>query len=110
MKKKTWIKAMIFFTMVAILCSFPLFGQGSGEAADAAAGKGSGEIIEYGLKGGKPYTGTTLTVMLNNAAKNNAIEARLGEFEELTGIKVEADMTPFGSLLEKIYFRHFNSD
>ena len=93
---------MIFFTMVAILCSFPLFGQGSGEAADAAAGKGSGEIIEYGLKGGKPYTGTTLTVMLNNAAKNNAIEARLGEFEELTGIKVEADMTPFGSLLEKI--------
>ncbi len=103
MNVQRWEKRVLMLLLVTILCFVPVFSQGSDDAkAPATGGEGSGEIIEYGLKGGKPYAGTTLTVMLNNAAKNNAIEARFDEFEELTGIKVVADMTPFGSLLEKI--------
>ncbi len=60
------------------------------------------EELPYGLKSGKPYEGTTLNLMLNNAAKNTALEQYSDEFTEMTGIELKFDMTPFGSLLEKI--------
>lgn len=103
MKRRNGFTVLLSVSAILVLLvSMPVFSQGAQDEGVAVSGEGSGEMIEYGLKGGKPYEGTTLTVMLNNAAKNNAIEARFDEFEELTGIKVVADMTPFGSLLEKI--------
>jgi multiple sugar transport system substrate-binding protein len=101
MKKNMKWTMMAVSLILVLALAMPLYAGGQKDTAGPVAA-GSGEIIEYGLKGGKPYAGTTLTLMLNNAAKNNAVEARIAEFTELTGINVEFDMTPFGSLLEKI--------
>ena len=60
------------------------------------------EQLPYGLQPGKPYAGETITLLLNNAAKNTALAEHAAEFTEMTGIEVVFDMVPFGSLLEKI--------
>lgn len=103
MKMKKMLLLLIL-ALVAVLVSAPVFAGGQ---KDASTGSGSAaveteETIAYGLKGGKPYAGTKIAAMLNTAGKNFAIQARLAEFTELTGIEVEVDITPFGSLLEKI--------
>lgn len=79
------------------------------EAADTAASEEEAlaeeeamEELPYGLQAGKPYEGTTIRLLLNNAAKNTALSEHAAEFTEMTGIEVEFDMVPFGSLLEKI--------
>lgn len=60
------------------------------------------EELPYGLLPGKPYEGETITLLLNNAAKNTAMQQYADEFTEMTGIEVVMDMVPFGTLLEKI--------
>ncbi|SMD07913.1 ABC transporter substrate-binding protein [Primorskyibacter flagellatus] len=57
---------------------------------------------ELSLKSGKPYAGTTINVMLPNAGQYRAQKKRLGELEELTGIKVVHTYVPYGQLLDKI--------
>lgn len=58
--------------------------------------------MPYGLKPGKPYDGTKINILLHPAKQNESVMRRTGKFTELTGIKVEYDITPYGSLLEKI--------
>ena len=71
-------------------------------AEEEAEAEEAMEELPYGLKPGKPYDGEKLTLLLNNAAKNTALSQHAAEFTEMTGIEVEFDMVPFGSLLEKI--------
>ncbi len=104
MKMKKMLILSVIALLVSMMIALPLFagGQQDSKAGSGDAAAGSGETIEYGLKGGKPYAGTKIAAMLNTAGKNFALEARVAEFTELTGIEVEIDITPFGSLLEKI--------
>lgn len=54
------------------------------------------------LKPGKPYAGTELNLLTVVAPQFKAHEARLGEFEALTGIKVKYQYVPFGNTREKL--------
>ncbi len=54
------------------------------------------------LKPGKPYAGTTVNVLSVVAPQFSAHEARLSEFEALTGIKVKYQYVPFPSMREKL--------
>ncbi|MGK4922942.1 ABC transporter substrate-binding protein [Bordetella hinzii] len=55
-----------------------------------------------GLKPGKPYAGTRLSLMLPPASQFRAQEKYLPQFEQATGIKVAYQYVPYGQLLEKI--------
>jgi multiple sugar transport system substrate-binding protein len=54
------------------------------------------------LKPGKPYAGTTLSVLTVVAPQFSAHEAKLAEFEALTGIQVKYQYVPFASMREKL--------
>jgi multiple sugar transport system substrate-binding protein len=54
------------------------------------------------LKPGKPFAGTTVNLLSVVAPQFSAHEARLGEFEALTGIKVKYQYVPFASMREKL--------
>ena len=54
------------------------------------------------LKAGKPYAGQTLNVLTVVAPQFSAHEARLAEFEALTGINVKYQYVPFANTREKL--------
>lgn len=54
------------------------------------------------LKPGKPYAGTEVNLLTVVAPQFKAHEARLAEFEALTGIKVKYQYVPFPSMREKL--------
>ncbi len=54
------------------------------------------------LKPGKPYAGVELNLLTVVAPQFKAHEARLAEFEALTGIKVKYQYVPFASTREKL--------
>ena len=54
------------------------------------------------LKPGKPYAGTEVNLLTVVAPQFKAHEAKLAEFEALTGIKVKYQYVPFGSTREKL--------
>ena len=54
------------------------------------------------LKPGKPYAGATVNVLTVVAPQFSAHEAKLAEFEALTGIKVKYQYVPFASMCEKL--------
>lgn len=56
----------------------------------------------FKLKPGKPYAGTTVNIMLPNAAQFRAQAKRLDQLKELTGIEVVHSYVPYGQLLDKI--------
>jgi len=62
----------------------------------------STDPAHFGLKPGKPYAGTEVTIMLPNAAQYRAQRKRLGQLEDLTGIKAIHSYVPYGQLLDKI--------
>jgi len=68
----------------------------------AGAGRGWAQDIPYALKPGKPYAGTTVTIMLPNAGQYRAQNKRLAQLEELTGITAIHSYVPYGQLLDKI--------
>lgn len=70
--------------------------------ATALAGSALAQDMPYGLKPGKPYDGTTVTIMLPNAGQYRAQAKRLDELKELTGITAVHDYVPYGQLLDKI--------
>jgi len=99
----------LFSVLLVLVMVFSIFLAACGpaepeptEAPPAPTEEPAGEALPYGLKPGKPYEGQTITLLLNNAAKNTALAERAGKFTEMTGIEVVFDMVPFGSLLEKI--------
>lgn len=54
------------------------------------------------LKSGKPYAGTEINLLTVVAPQFKAHEAKLAEFEALTGIKVKYQYVPFASTREKL--------
>lgn len=54
------------------------------------------------LKPGKPYAGTELSLLTVVAPQFKAHEAKLAEFEALTGIKVKYQYVPFASTRDKL--------
>ena len=54
------------------------------------------------LKPGKPYAGQTVNILSVVAPQFSAHEARLAEFEALTGITVKYQYVPFGNTREKL--------
>ena len=78
----------------------------SSVAASAVLGFGAPVFAQagapYGLKPGKPFAGTTVNIMLPNAGQYRAQAKRLGQLEELTGIKAVHGYVPYGQLLDKI--------
>lgn len=68
----------------------------------AIAGRGWAQTNLYALKPGKPYAGTTITIMLPNAGQYRAQHKRLAQLEELTGITAVHSYVPYGQLLDKI--------
>ncbi len=54
------------------------------------------------LKTGKPYAGTEVNLLTVVAPQFKAHEARIAEFEQLTGIKVKYQYVPFASTREKL--------
>jgi multiple sugar transport system substrate-binding protein len=54
------------------------------------------------LKSGKPYAGTEVNLLTVVAPQFKAHEAKLAEFEALTGIKVKYQYVPFASTREKL--------
>ena len=54
------------------------------------------------LKAGKPYAGTTLSVLTVVAPQFKSHEALLPEFEQLSGIKVKYDYVPFANTRDKL--------
>lgn len=54
------------------------------------------------LKPGKPYAGTEVNLLTVVAPQFKAHEAKLAEFEALTGIKVNYQYVPFASMREKL--------
>lgn len=54
------------------------------------------------LKAGKPFAGTEINLLTVVAPQFKAHEAKLAEFESLTGIKVKYQYVPFASTREKL--------
>ena len=54
------------------------------------------------LRPGKPFAGSTVNVLSVVAPQFSAHEAKLAEFEALTGIKVRYQYVPFPSMREKL--------
>ena len=54
------------------------------------------------LKPGKPYAGTEINLLTVVAPQFKAHEAKLSEFEALTGIKVKYQYVPFANTREKL--------
>ncbi len=83
--------------------------QAAGAAALALPGLtacgGSGGDVRVGRAGGDPwkrYAGTTLDFISENTAPTLAIAANLGEFEQLTGIKVRITQLELSALVQKV--------
>ncbi len=71
--------------------------------AGVAAGTGlQPRLFAQELKPGKPYAGTTLSVLTVVAPQFKGHEALLPEFEQLTGIKVKYDYVPFANTRDKL--------
>ena len=75
------------------------------QSAMAAAGLSAAGVQAQSsamLKPGKPFAGQTVNVLSVVAPQFSAHEARLPEFEALTGIKVKYQYVPFASMREKL--------
>ncbi len=83
MKRRTISVAMAVTMVASMLTAFP-----------AAADDGGFDW--------KAYDGTTLNVMFNEHTYADAIIAKLPEFEELTGIKVDYSTTPESNYFDKL--------
>ena len=70
-------------------------------AAMPALAQGSGSA-PYGLKPGKPYAGTKLTIMAVTTPQFQALEKRQAEFTQLTGITATWDFVSFQALQDKV--------
>jgi multiple sugar transport system substrate-binding protein len=74
---------------------------GAGSAL-ALSGVGAARAQTAVLRPGKPFAGQTVNVLSVVAPQFSAHEARLGEFEALTGIKVKYQYVPFANTREKL--------
>lgn len=92
-------KIIAMLLLVAML--FTLVACGGADADSTAAASGS--VAASGeTAGDQPYAGTSIRVILASHDWTNAIESRLAEFEEATGIKIEFEVYPEDQLSTKL--------
>ena len=90
-------KIIAMLLLVAML--FTLVACGSGEAAPAESAAASGSAA---AAADQPYAGTSIRVILASHDWTTAIESRLSEFEEATGIDIEFEVYPEDQLSTKL--------
>lgn len=70
------------------------------------AGSTLGSLNVYAAEGGdfnwRAYEGTELNILFNEHTYADAVEAKLGDFEDLTGIKVNFTTMPEGNYFDKL--------
>lgn len=76
--------------------------QWSAATALGLQGIGAAHAQSANLKPGKPFAGQTVNVLSVVAPQFSAHEARLAEFEALTGITVKYQYVPFANTREKL--------
>ena len=76
--------------------------QWSTATALGIQGLGTANAQSANIKPGKPFAGQTVNVLTVVAPQFSAHEARLAEFEALTGINVKYQYVPFGNTREKL--------
>ena len=85
--------------LLALLTFGLVSAQDTGESSSAPT------AATYGLQEGKPFEGTELRILSccpTAPQLANMIERTSGEFQELTGISVEWDSTPFGNFQDEL--------
>ena len=79
------------------------FTRGSTAALLAGApGLGQAQALPHGLRPGRPFAGTELTAIVPLLAQFGAQQRRLGEFERLTGIRVDMRFLPPNDIRDAI--------
>lgn len=89
-----------------LLCGLMIFnltacGEGSGTTTPVAS-EPAGSTSADGSQDAKPFEGTTLRVILATHNWTDAVEKKLPEFEEATGMKVEYEVYPENQLSDKL--------
>ena len=69
--------------------------------ACGGSGGSSSEGGEGGGEGAKKFAGTTLYMIAEQQTPTESLKKQLGDFEEMTGIKVELEMAPFEDVVQK---------
>ncbi len=79
------------------------FTLGSTSAVLAGApGIGRAQALPHGLRSGRPFAGTELTVVMPPLGQFGAQHQRLGAFQQLTGIRVEMRFLPAAEIRDAI--------
>lgn len=91
-------KIIAMLLLAAMLFTFVACG---GTDADSTAASGSAAATGE-TAGEQPYAGTSIRVILASHDWTDAIESRLAEFEEATGIKIEFEVYPEDQLSTKL--------
>lgn len=84
-----------------LLAALMLFGMVACGAEEAPASSAAAESAAAAT-GDQPYAGTTIRVILASHDWTTAIESRLAEFTEATGIKIEFEVYPEDQLSTKL--------
>lgn len=103
--KRTLSSLLILGMLVSSLAGCSGGGGGGTTAAEpdktTAGSQSGGESSAAGEGAEKPYAGTTIRVLSMTGQISDAIEARIGEFEEATGITVNLELYGEAQLREK---------
>ena len=98
--------AFLFLALIMLLSLFGCAAKDAGQtpAADtpASSDPAPAQDAQNTETNDKPYAGTTITVVTANSAPVRAASARLSEFEEATGIKVNIEIYEPSDAIEKV--------
>ncbi|MDD6888291.1 MAG: sugar ABC transporter substrate-binding protein [bacterium] len=109
MKKLVSLALCLLMALSLFACTSQPAAGGQPDAAGAVPPDGSQPDAAQSQPGGetepdadKPYAGVTLRVILATHDWTSAIEPKLAEFEEATGMKVEFEVYPENQLSDKL--------
>lgn len=77
-------------------------GSGTGSTASVESAASQASAASTGSFDWKKYSGTTLKVSLNQNCAGEEIIAKIPDFEEKTGVKVEHSITPEANYFDKV--------
>ena len=90
---KTRSKRIFSIALIAAM-ALTLVACGGSGGSSSGGGEGGGE-------GAKKFAGTTLYMIAEQQTPTESLKKQLGDFEELTGIKVELEMAPYDDVVQK---------
>ena len=91
-------KMLAILLMLAMVFSLAACGSTEKPAEEAAKPEETPADTQEETGEAKPFEGTTLRVILATHDWTSAVEKKLSEFEEATGMKVEYEVYPEGQL------------